>query len=250
MLTREHLALLARADSPTVANVIERFGVRSQVAGYANPTLKALYPELPPAVGYAVTATFRAGYPSEAGASYGDMPGMIEHAHPGGTRGPGPYLAVFQDLDEPTRAATYGEVMATTFQAFGFVGLVTSGAGRDVEQVRRLQLPCWASSVVVSHGYPRISDIGVPVVVGGLRVHTGDLLHADANGIIQIPLDIAAGVAALCVPFMQAEEITLSYLRAPNPTVEGYRQAVGQMHAAMAALRERAQTFLKDGGPR
>ena len=137
--------------------------------------------------------------------------------------------------------------MATTFQAFGFVGLITSGAGRDVEQVRRLQLPCWASSIVVSHGYPQIGDIAIPVVVGGLRVQPGDLLHADANGIVQIPLDIAAGVAALCVPFMQAEELMLSYLRVPNPTVEGYRQAVGQMHAAMAALRERAKAFLKDG---
>jgi 4-hydroxy-4-methyl-2-oxoglutarate aldolase len=241
MLTKEHFAMLAQADSPTVANVIELFGVRSQVAGYANTTLKAVYPELPPAVGYAVTATFRAGYPAEAGPSYGTMPQMIEQA----IEGPGPYIAVFQDLDEPTRAATYGEVMATTFQAFGFVGLITSGAGRDVEQVRRLQLPCWASSIVVSHGYPQIVDLSVPVVVGGLRVQPGDLLHADANGLIQIPQAIAAGVAQLCAPFMQAEEITLSYLRAPNPTVEGYRQAVGEMQAAMAALRERAKAFLE-----
>lgn len=239
MLTEEHLSLLAQADSPTVANVIELFGVRSQVAGYANPTLKAIYPELPPAVGYAVTATFRAGYPAEAGAAYGSMPEVIEKA----LAGPGPYLAVFQDLDEPTRAATYGEVMATAFQAFGFVGLITSGAGRDVEQVRRLRLPCWASSIVVSHGYPQIGDIAVPVMVGGLRIQPGDLLHADANGIVQIPHALASGVAQLCLPFMQAEEITLSYLRGPNPTVEGYRQAVGEMQAAMSALRERARIF-------
>src|SRR5215470_11084151 len=106
LLTQEHFARLAQADSPTVANVIELFGVRSQVAGYADTTLKALYPELPPAVGYAVTATFRTGYPAEAGTAYGDMPQMIEQA----LQGPGPYLAVFQDLDGPARAATYGEV--------------------------------------------------------------------------------------------------------------------------------------------
>ncbi len=241
MLTQEHFALLAKVDSPTVANVIELFGIRSQVAGYANNTLEAIYPELPPAVGYAVTATFRAGYPSEAGSSYGDMPKMIEQA----LQVSGPYFAVFQDLDEPTRAATYGEVMATTFQAFGFVGLITSGAGRDIEQVRRLGLPCWASSIVVSHGYPQIVDISIPVMVGGLRVHPGDLLHADANGIIEIPQSIAPCVAELCAPFIQAEEITLSYLRAPNPTVAGYGQAVGEMQTAMAGLRKRAKAFLE-----
>ena len=168
---------------------------------------------------------------------------MIEQA----LHGPGPYLAVFQDLDEPVRAATYGEVMATTFQAFGFVGLIASGAGRDLEQVRRMQFPCWASSIIVSHGYPRVEESGVPVVVGGLRVQPGDLLHADANGIIHIPAEIAEAVAELCGPFMQAEEITLSYLLQPNPTVEGYRQAVAQMHAATTALRDRAKVFLKDG---
>src|SRR5689334_22273129 len=124
MLTSEQLALLAKADSPTVANVIELFGIRSQVAGYANGSLKAIYPDLPPAVGYAVTATFRAGYPAEAGDTYGDMPQMVEQ----GLAMPGPGFAVFQDLDEPIRAATYGEVMATGFKTFGFAGLITSGA--------------------------------------------------------------------------------------------------------------------------
>jgi regulator of RNase E activity RraA len=140
--------------------------------------------------------------------------------------------------------------MATALQAFGFVGLMTSGAGRDVEQVRQLQLPCWAASVVVSHGYPQIVELGVPVMIGGLRVQPGDLLHADANGLVQIPPSIAAGVADLCAPYIQAEEITLSYLKAPSPTVAGYRQALAQMQAALAALRERAKTSLEEGRPR
>jgi len=235
-LTPEQLVLLRQADSPTVANVIELFGIRSQVAGYTNHTLKAVYPDLPPAVGYAVTATFRAGYPEE-GDSYGDMPSLIEQA----LARPAPYIAVLQDLDDPVRAATYGEVMATAFQAFGFVGLMTSGAGRDVEQVRRLRFPCWASSIIVSHGYPRLIELNVPVTVGGLRVNPGDLLHADANGVIHIPHRIAAVVAELCQPFMEAEQITMDYLRSPNPTPAGYREAVARMREAMGALRERAR---------
>ncbi len=41
--------------------------------------------------------------------------------------------------------------------------------------------------------------------------------------------------------------MALSYLRAPKPTVEGYRQAYRQMQAAVAELRERSRTFVKDG---
>src|SRR5579864_2866664 len=145
-LSAEQLGLLEKVDSPTVANVLELFDFRSYVAGYTNHTLRAVYPELPPVVGYAVTATFRAGYPSAAEDTYGDMPQLIR----AGQLLPAPRIMVFQDLDDPVRAATYGEVMATSFQKFGFAGLITSGAARDIEQVRKLRFPCWASSVLVS----------------------------------------------------------------------------------------------------
>ncbi len=68
---------------------------------------------------------------------------------------PAPRIAVIQDLDGIPKAATYGEVMVSSFQTFGFVGLITSGAARDIDQVRRLRFPCWASSIIVSHGYCR-----------------------------------------------------------------------------------------------
>jgi regulator of RNase E activity RraA len=238
-LSAESLSLLTKVDSPTVANVIELFGIRSQVAGYANPTLRAIYPELPPTVGYAVTTTFRTGYPAEAGEAYGGMPQFIEES----LDLPTPRIAVFQDLDEPVRAATYGEVMASALQGFGFVGLITSGAARDIEQVRRMNFPCWATSVVVSHGYPRFVESHVPVVIGGLRVHTGDLLHADANGIVQIPQPIASLVAELCGPYMDAEQIAIDYARSSSPTPAGYREAVDRMRVAMDAIKQRVAAF-------
>jgi len=241
ILSPAQLAKLQKVDSPTIANVIELFDFRSYVAGYSNLTLKAIYPKLPPAVGYAVTATFRAAYPAESGDSYGGMPQLIAEA----MATPAPRMVVFQDLDDPPRAATYGEIMVTTFQKFGFSGLITSGAARDIEQVDRLRFPCWASSIIVSHGYCRFPDVNVDVTVGGLQVRPGDLLHADANGIVNIPHAIAAAVAELCEPYMQAEEIILQYLRSSQPTVAGYGGAVQKSKRRMAELKEQARSLLK-----
>lgn len=238
ILTVGQLASLRKVDSPTIANVIELFDIRSYVAGYTNLAIKAVYPELPPAVGYAVTATFRAAYPAESGGSYGGIPQLIADS----MDIPEPRMVVFQDLDEPPQAATYGEIMAATFQKFGFAGLITSGAARDIEQVSRLKFQCWASSVIVAHGYCRFPDVNVPVHVGGLRVKPGDLLHADANGIVNIPHEIAAGVAELCEPYIQAEQIILDYLRDSGPTVDGYRTAIEKAKQRMGELRERAQS--------
>ncbi len=241
ILTSDQLAILQKVDSPTVANVIELFNVRSHAAGYGNRDLKALYPEMPPAVGYAVTLTFRAAYPVESGVSYAGMPQIIADSR----STPEPRMVVFQDLDDPPQAATYGEVMAASFQRFGFAGLITSGAARDIEQVRKLGFPCWASSVIVSHGYCRFPDFNVPVMVGGLQVKPGDLLHADANGIVQIPHAIAPLVAEFCEPFMEAERIPLDYLQTSTPSVEEYREIMAKFRKRTAELRDKAQARIK-----
>jgi len=39
--------------------------------------------------------------------------------------------------------ATFGEIMASTYKAFGCVGLITSGAGRDLDQCEPLKFPCF-----------------------------------------------------------------------------------------------------------
>ena len=241
LLTEKQLRILQQVDSPTIANVIELFDIRSRVAGYTNQTIKAIYPELPPATGYAVTATFRSAYPAEAADSYGGLPQLIEDS----MQIPEPRIVVFQDLDEPPSAATYGEVMATTFQNFGFSGLITSGAARDIEQVRKMRFPCWASSVNVSHGFCHFLSCNVPVVVGGLQIKPGDLLHADANGIVSIPHSIATGVVELCHPFMEAEQIVIDYLRSSKATPEGFRKLIDSMSKNFGELKEQAKEFKK-----
>lgn len=229
---------LKKYDSATIANVIELFGVRSKAAGYAGANIKAIYPQLPPAVGFAVTATFRSGYPAPRGDVYGGMPALIAAAE----QMPAPRMVVFQDLDDIPRAATYGEIMATTFQKFDFSGLITNGAARDIEQVRAMNFPCFASGVIVAHGYCRVMDVNVPVQIDGLDVRPGNLLHADANGVVDIPLPLAAEVAELCQPFVDAENIVLKPLRGDAKlTAKDYDALVQQTVAKIQSLIPRAQ---------
>ena len=68
-------------------------------------------------------------------------------------------VVVFQDLDVPSAAATFGEVMCMTYQTFGCVGLVTSGAGRDLDQVREINFPTFTSGTNPSHGYHQIKPM-------------------------------------------------------------------------------------------
>jgi regulator of RNase E activity RraA len=53
----------------------------------------------------------------------------------------------------------------------------------------------------------------MPVHVGGLVVRTGDLLHGDANGVTNVPIDIADEAADIAAEFVSAERIVLDYVQ-------------------------------------
>jgi 4-hydroxy-4-methyl-2-oxoglutarate aldolase len=219
-LNHEILDTLRRFDTPTVCNVIELFDAIPRTSGYLDGRIQACYPKLPPMVGFAVTATFRAGAPPRSGDVYAGLDKQV--AMLAGIRGP--KVMVFQDLDDPPVAATFGEIMCTTYRAFGAVGLITSGAGRDLDQVQALDFPCFTSGTICSHGYCQIVDLNVPVRVGGVWINPGDLLHGDRNGVTTIPQHLAAATAMGCPELMAAEQVVLDYLKGPV-TPEGYAAA-------------------------
>ncbi len=233
-ISPEVLAKLRQFDTPTICNIIELFEVRPRNTGYMDARIKACFPEMPPMVGFASTATFRSAAPPRNGAGYGGVQEQIERFG----ELDGPAVVVFQDLDEPSAAATFGEVMCTTYKTFGAVGLITSGTGRDLDQVRAIHFPVFTNGAICSHGYNHIPQVHVPVHVGGITVYPNDLLHGDCNGVTTIPHDIAAEVADIGDEFVAAEQLILDVLRSGNATVKAYAEARAEAAARMAKLRE------------
>jgi 4-hydroxy-4-methyl-2-oxoglutarate aldolase len=234
-LSTADLELLRRFDTPTVCNVIELFDVHPRTAGYMDGRIVACYAKLPPMVGYASTAMFRSAASPRSGSAYSGLLEQVESFQ----KLPGPPILVFQDIDNPVASATFGEVMCTTYKTFGAVGLITSGAGRDLDQVEVLNFPCFTSGTICAHGYCHFPAIDVPVHVGGVTVHTGDLLHGDRNGVTMIPLSIASAVAHACGEFMEAEAVVLNYLKGPRVTPKGFDEARKECKNRIDALAKR-----------
>lgn len=237
-LTPDTLKKLAQYDSPTICNVIELFDVRPRYAGFMNGQIKSAFPEMPPMVGFASTASFRSGAFPGSGDAYGTMEAQVE----GFADLPGPAVVVFQDLDDPAVGATFGEVMCSTYKAFGSSGLITSGGGRDLLQVKAIDYPVFTGSTICSHACCHILHIGLPVRVGGLVVNPGDLLHGDANGVTNIPIDIANEVADITQEFIDAEKIVLDYVNGSGKkTPAGLANARKEYSAVVAKLTARVK---------
>lgn len=235
-IDRAALARLAAVDTPTICNVVELFDFCPRNAGYMDGRIRASFPEMPPMVGFACTASFRSDAAPRGVDAYDAMDRQLDTF----ADLPGPAVMVFQDLDDPPVAATFGEVMCSVYRAFGSVGLITSGAGRDLEQVRRLGYPVFTGSTICSHAYCHILHVGQPVRVGGLVVEQGDLLHGDANGVTSIPLAIACDVADLAAEFIAAERIILDHVQGTAPVTRASLAACRREFAdAVSRLRAR-----------
>ena len=125
-ITPDRLDRLRQYDTPTICNLIELFDVRPRNIGFMDKSIRACYPDMPPMVGFAATVTCRTTFDPKMGTPYAIVEQVKRFEELSG-----PAVVVFQDLDNPPLAATFGEVMCTTYQAFGAVGLVTNGPGRD-----------------------------------------------------------------------------------------------------------------------
>src|SRR5262245_375502 len=217
----DDLKLLAQYDTPTISNVIELFEIRPRSAGYMDGRIRACFPEMPPIVGYASTATMRTAYARHEGAVYSTLDAQVARF----AELPGPAIVVFQDVDDPPIGATFGEVMCASYQCFGALGIITSGPARDLDQVRRLGFAAFSNGAVCSHSYSHTTSVHQTVRVGGMEVKPGDLLHADANGVCEIPITIASEVAHAAADFVQAEAVVLDYTRSGRRDVEAYAEA-------------------------
>jgi 4-hydroxy-4-methyl-2-oxoglutarate aldolase len=239
--SRAILEKLEMLDTPTVCNLIELFEIRPRNTGFLNQRIRACFPEMPPTVGFAATATFRASGPPHAGDVYGSILDQVERFE----ELSGPPIVVFQDLDDPPVAATFGEVMCATYRAFGAKGLVTSGTGRDLDEVRELGFPVFTSGAVCAHGYCHILDVHVPVHVGGVVIYPDNLIHGDCNGVTTIPREIASELVAISDEFITAEAVVIESMRHGKATYTLLREARAEMKERIEKRRQQVSRTRK-----
>jgi 4-hydroxy-4-methyl-2-oxoglutarate aldolase len=208
------LAELAGIPTPAIANGLERFNTRPRDEGYMNGSVVCRFPGLGPMLGYAVTAKMTAGKDHREALDLRAELWEYTQAIPG------PRVVVIEDLDDPPGLGSFwGEVNANVFRTLGCLGVITNGGVRDLPEMEALGFHAFSSTLAVSHAYNRIAEVGCPVTIAGLRIQPGDLLHADAHGVVNIPADVAPRLAGAVRDVEKAEQKTISLCRSPDFSV-------------------------------
>lgn len=120
--------------------------------------------------------------------------------------------------------AHMGELSAETLSSRGVRGFVTDGGTRDVRMVREIGFPVWCRYATPSDivGRWTIDTIGDPINVGLSSVSAGDLVLADDDGVVVVPLDIAEEVIAEAEHLVSSEDAVRTAIRAGMSPKEAY----------------------------
>jgi regulator of RNase E activity RraA len=210
LLTEEDLDALRQFDTCMISNAIETFDARLRNTGFADASIRCMFKDAPPMVGYAATARLRSGEPPMVGGTFRDRADFWNSI----LEIPAPRVLVLEDMDKPPgRGAFVGDMHAAILKALGCIGYLTNGAVRELPAVRTMGIQLFAGSVAVSHAYAHIFDVGAKVKVGGMEVRPGELLHGDRHGVLTVPAQIAARIPGAAAELQGAERKVIDFCR-------------------------------------
>jgi 4-hydroxy-4-methyl-2-oxoglutarate aldolase len=224
ILTPALLEQFRRLSTCVVASAIESFRVRLPNTGFADASIRCIFEDRPPVVGYAATARIRtAAPPIEGRGYYYERTDWWNHI----LTIPAPRIVVIEDVDHPPGLGAFiGEVNANILLALGCGALVTNGAVRDLNAVGSTPFQMFAGNIAVSHAYAHVFDFGGTVTVGGLKIRPGELIQGDRHGVQTVPLEIASEVPSAAREIVLRRHRLVGLCRSGEFSIDKLRKAI------------------------
>jgi len=108
--------------------------------------------------------------------------------------------------DNFTGVALVGDLFMGLARNCGMAAMVTDGMVRDVAGIQAAGVPAYAAGVTPnSPAGNGPGSVGLPVVIGGVAVESGDIIVADPDGVVVVPLKRAAEVLSALAEVQAAE---------------------------------------------
>jgi 4-hydroxy-4-methyl-2-oxoglutarate aldolase len=227
----EIIEKLQKIDTPTISNVVATYPRSDNCMKlydawygewYTNSTIRCVYPELGPRVGYVATAVF-----CERSDKYTGMGRWALPEHINRTKKPVILVAEQQfSPDLMNRVGLFGEIMTTQYKAMGVVGVVTNGPMRDVDAIKSMDFQYYATGITPGHGDFIVKSVEVPVRVGGMTVMPGDMVHMDTHGVVKFPSNKMEEVLERALKLLESEADTMRIFKEPGFSLKKWKESV------------------------
>lgn len=119
------------------------------------------------------------------------------------------------DVEGDLGCAVIGEVLMSIAKTRGVLGIVVDGAVRDIDAFEEHGFPCWAKGVNLRGPLKEgPGSINVPISIGGMIVHPGDIMLGDSDGVIAVSPSQAIEAARLGHEKVKQEKEMLKTIQA------------------------------------
>lgn len=200
---------LGQLYTPVVADVLDKLGFRNQSL---HPRVRPLWPEAK-AAGFALTVqTCPARDVVPAHPYAGELAAVDALAA-------GDVLVVSESA-----CSFWGELLSTAAKYRGCRGVVLDGPTRDSLAIRDMGFPVFHHGFHPADSLGRLDVVGhnLPVVCGGVLIHPGDLVLADHDGVVAVPLGAAEETLRLAEEKVSGENLVRKALAGGMTTTEAF----------------------------
>jgi regulator of RNase E activity RraA len=203
------LERFAAVDTAAVSDALDSLGLPSGVGDLMAATVPAAV------LGFARTAVLEPRQEGARGAHI--LTGVVDAA--------GPDEVIVIDNAGRTDVSGWGGILGLGAVCRGVRGVIVDGAFRDVEENRQLGLAVYARQATPATARGRLQErsAGEPARVAGRTVSQGDIVYADATGLVVVPRQHADEVLARAEAIAVRESLIAGEVRAGRPLAEAMR---------------------------
>lgn len=119
------------------------------------------------------------------------------------------------DSHGSVNTAFWGENMTMSALNRGVIAAVIDGACRDVEEIRKIRFPVVCRGIVPNVGaIAGYGDVNVAIQCAGVAVSPGDIVVADGNGVVVVPMAEAAVILQKAQRLLETEHLLQEKIKA------------------------------------